>query len=61
MTIKVSPENEKFITANGNKIGENWYYFPFWWKRLGDGIFEQVPFEKLPKEVKDLIQERREP
>jgi hypothetical protein len=43
--------SQPLITQQGNRF----YYCPYWFKDIGQGRFEKIPFEKLPEEVKDII------
>jgi hypothetical protein len=50
-------ENNAHIVSDG--IGNEWYHLPHWYKKIGEGVFEIVPFEKLPSEmIKNLIENR---
>lgn len=60
---KLTKEQVYFLNSLSNQIydGENnYYYLPFWFKELGDGDFEIIRFEKLPKSVIDIIFSQRE-
>lgn len=61
--IKTTEETATFI-KNGSKVqsGEtSYYYIPYWFKSTEDPlVFEMLSFEKLPKELTDLILKERQ-
>jgi len=59
MKVKLTKEAGQFIEANSARVDE-WYYLPYYWKRIDDDVFEQVTFENIPKYVKDILKENRE-
>ncbi len=62
MKIKITKEQLDLLNI-GNVINTNeekWYYMPFWFKQSGDD-FEIISFEKLPKEIKDILNDKKEP
>lgn len=63
MTIKLIKTDSEFLEVAATKIhtnGQEWYYLPFWYKRVGEDTFEQVRFENLPKFIIDYINSERE-
>lgn len=36
---------------------EEWYYIPYWFKKLGDNIFELYSLDKFPEKIKKLIKD----
>lgn len=60
MTIKLSAEQTNFIEWHGAKVGDDWFHLPLWYHKVGENLFEQVTFEKLPDHVKNMIMETRE-
>ena len=61
--LKVSKNNSitECLNVIGNKVdnGDEWYYLPFWFKHIGDGIYELYVFDELPDHLKKTIQENR--
>ena len=60
MTIKYPDSDCKFLEANatmieGEEEGKDWYYFPFWMHKVGEGVFEQVSWDNLPQYLKEEI------
>ena len=58
MTIKLIQTDSEFLEMTATKIstrGEDWYYQPFWYKKVAEGLFEQVNYENLPDHVKQHI------
>jgi hypothetical protein len=45
---------EKVSTAI-NDNGEQWYFMPFWFRKISEGVYEQVPFEKLPNRISHAV------
>lgn len=56
-----SEDTYNFFKENATVVyaGEIYYYMPYWFKDLGNGKFEQIRFENLPKDVIDLINKER--
>jgi hypothetical protein len=65
--VKLPPEAEQFIKSfasavhisMGEKLSEDWYFFPFYFKDNGDGTFQMVGFENLPDYVRRQIEIQR--
>jgi len=61
--LKMVVTDSNFLESTANCIydfqGADWYYQPFWYKKLGDGLFQQFSFEELPTELKNEIKELR--
>jgi len=58
MNIQLENAQSEFLENICNKIyanDEEWYYMPFWFKKVEKNVFEQVSFDYLPKHVKDVI------
>lgn len=47
-------EEQQAIVKMGSRI-EEYYYLPFWFKDIGDGLFELHNFENLPENLKQKI------
>lgn len=57
MVIKFSKEVSEFIEANASK-SEDHYWFPHYYKKVGEGLFEMVDFKDLPSEsLKRIIEQ----
>jgi len=41
-----------------NEIQE-WYFVPYWFRRVYAGVYEPVSFEQLPDNVKEIIYANR--
>jgi len=52
MKVKYTKQEAEFIRSNGGRIEDNWYYFPYYFKEIGENTFEIVDFEKLPDRLK---------
>lgn len=62
MTVKMIKTDSEFLEVVANKITvgeEEWYFMPFYFKKVGTDLFEQVPFSKLPEHVQKHIQTMR--
>ena len=61
MTVKLLSTDSDFLENSAEKIssfGEDWYYLPFWYKKIDseDGnLYEIYSFDKLPEQLKILI------
>lgn len=60
MTIKLIKTDSEFIETAGAKVDGIYFYLPYWYKKVGDGLYEQLQFENLPDELKERIRENRE-
>lgn len=63
MVIKYPSPDCQFIEANAAKVpinGEEWYYFPFWMKKVGEGLFEPTSWDNLPQYLKEEILQQRQ-
>lgn len=61
LPIKYTKEQSDFIRQNGSCINGKWYYIPYWFKEVGEDTFELVRFENLPADVKEMINQNRNP
>ncbi len=63
MIIKYDNADSKFIEKSAHievlVNGDEWFYFPYWMKKISNGVFEQVPFDKLPEDLLKQLEERR--
>lgn len=63
-TLKIHETDSKFIEAVSNCLydvdGHNWYYMPFWFKKISEGVYQEFTFDELPPEVKRRIESNRE-
>lgn len=64
MTIRLIKTDSEFIETAGHMIpdvdGGDWYHLPCWYKKVGDGLYEEYSFDKLPNELKERIKMIRE-
>lgn len=56
MTIKFSKEVSDFIRANG-AMSDDYYWFPQYYKKVGEGLFEVMEFKDLPSGLKRIVEE----
>lgn len=56
MIIKFSEEVSDFIEATA-AISEGYYWFPQYYKKVGDGLFEITQFKELPDHVKHIVEQ----
>ena len=63
VTLKVQKTDSEFLKVAGNVVVDNdkrrWYYLPFWYEEVGDGLFVQHSFEDLPESLKNYIHNER--
>lgn len=57
--------DSKFLEENANKItvkatGEDYYFMPYWFKKLEDGRWGVFYFDNLPEDVKETLKKARE-
>jgi len=59
MTIKFIKTDSDFIEkisrCEYDVNGSNWYYMPFWFKKVGEDVYEQHSLDDLPNEIKNRI------
>lgn len=55
MTVKYEKDSSDFLEKTATKVvlpsGDEWFYLPHWYKKVGEQTFEIVTFEKLPNEL----------
>jgi len=56
--IKTNKETSILIES-GSRI-EDYYFFPYWFKKIGENKFELLQLGKLPQELVSLIEKDRE-
>lgn len=59
-TIKFSIEASEFIEAIANR-DENVYWFPFYFKKVGDCLFEVIEFYEANGELKHIVERKEKP
>lgn len=61
MKILIPIEVAEFLRASGTyiNIDGGYYNIPMWYKDLGDGVFEVLEKDELPKEVLQLIENKK--
>lgn len=60
--IKYSETDSKFLEKFANCVSvdnEQWFYMPFYFKKISDNVYKQVSFERLPENVKEFISKSR--
>lgn len=58
INIKLVETDSLFLESVANRItGKfgDWYYMPFWFKKIGDGLYEEYKFEDLPDGFKKQL------
>lgn len=62
MFIKYNDADCSLIETHATKVvtkdGE-FYYFPYWMKKVGENKFEEIRFSDLPESVAEAIMEER--
>lgn len=46
---------EKVCTKVTTLSGQEWLNCPFWYRKVAEGVYEEVEFCKLPSEVRRII------
>jgi len=61
--VKLIETDSMFLEKVSSKIvsnGQNWYYMPFWYKKIAENVYQQVDFKDLPPDIINIIQKNRE-
>lgn len=58
--IKYSKEVSDFIEANASRDGD-YYHFPFYFKKAGDGLFVTEVFNENNGELKHIVEQMENP
>lgn len=53
--VQFSKEVSEFIESNGSRE-ENYYWFPQYFKKVGEGLFEMVDFKDLPSGLNHVVE-----
>lgn len=65
IVLKLLETDSKFLEAAAAKVpdiaGGDWYHLPYWYKKVGEGLFVEYRFEDLPDELKNEINALRNP
>lgn len=59
-TIELSKEVSDFIESNGNN-SDGYYWFPFYFKKVGDELFKIAQFKEIPGELKHIVERDEDP
>ena len=61
-TLKIKPTTEQAELLKGfsQAINNEWHHIPFWFKDLGEGVFEVHSLGDLPHKVLTVVKELRE-
>lgn len=65
--LKVVESDTEFLEKVGHQLNvindndemEVYLYMPFWFKKIGNHIYQELSFDKLPEHVKDAIERNR--
>lgn len=63
MKIKLHPEVEKFLKANGSSVtgSKEWYLLPYWFEKdRHSEEYTVLHFDELPEELKSAIKLARD-
>lgn len=61
--IKLIESDSEFLEKVANKItvhSEDWYYMPFWYRKISENTYKEVRFEDLPESVMEFINPQME-
>jgi len=56
--LKLIKTDSEFIETAGQMVevnGTKYYHLPYWYKKIGDELYEEMKFGDLPKDLKDYI------
>lgn len=61
MVVKFSKEVSEFIEANAafsnEDLPDKWYWFPQYYRKVGEGLFEVTEWKDLPKSLKHIVEQ----
>ncbi len=60
--VKLIETDSRFLEMVSHKVNignENYYHIPFWYRKISEGVYEEISFDKLPKELTDFIEKER--
>lgn len=60
LPIKFSKEVSDFIEQTGSKE-DNYCWFPFYFKKVGDQLFEMLQFKEANGELKHIVEQSENP
>ena len=67
LLVRLPKEQSNFIESTFNKIeieeeptNEEWFYNPFYFKKVAENEFEVVSYKNLPKDVINAIKSMRD-
>ncbi len=62
-TLKLQKTDSEFLKVAGILIidnnGKKFYHIPYWYEEIGEGLFVEHSFNKLPIELKQEIERHR--
>jgi hypothetical protein len=61
-TLKLQKTDSEFIKVAGNCVevdGRRWYYLPYWYEEIGDGLFIERRYEDIPERLKTMLMNER--
>ncbi len=58
--VEFSKEVSMFIEGNGNREG-NYYFFPFYFKKAGECLFEVTLWNESNGELKHIVEKSEDP
>ncbi len=65
IAVKLIETDSKFLENTSHCVydvnGSNYYYMPFWFKKVSDGVYIEYGFDELPEELKSRLRSLREP
>jgi hypothetical protein len=59
MTIRLIKTDSELLETIGHCIGGEWYHMPFWFRKVGEGLYEEYSFDKLPESFKKTLEQMR--
>lgn len=58
-TLKLHKTDSELIEKVGHHVhlseGNDWYFMPFWFKKMGEGLYAEHRFEDLPEDLKTYL------
>lgn len=60
--VKLIETDSKFLEKVSNMVsvgGQHFYYMPYWYRKVAEGVYEELKFDKLPNSVKKIMETER--
>jgi len=62
INLKLTKTDSDFLKTTATMVsltGNKFYYMPYWYEEISEGLYIQYTFESLPQEIKNYILSNR--